>query len=284
METVFSCLLTSSAYHVWNLLLNSSFMGLLIEMSRGWSLSVQLAGTGTWIMLCFFSAAANSGVVCPRKQSKIARAGCALSSCKVARLSSTNGTITFSTYRNIVSSFDQWLCECQISQPSGTSPAGWQRSVLPLYISWGGKYSPDMVTARTAVIWRLSSLLVMGTTFSPHLCMVHWPVGTKWRAVWSQFNTSSAGISFMTTSACMSARKSPWISRNRGTATFPAFEHFLLTYPIRVRRDLAQAFVIWMWPPCWASRPWSREATIPSAAAMQMLVFTTPPTALMAVT
>ena len=60
--------------------------------------------------------------------------------------------------------------------------------VFHLYISCGGKYSPDIVTARTAF---LSSLLQIVTTFLPLLFIVHWPVGTKWRAVWSQLRMSS---------------------------------------------------------------------------------------------
>ena len=69
------------------------------------------------VMLCFSSNDKNPGVDCPLKQSKIARAGCDLSSSKVALFASRKGTMIFSTYRFMVSSLDQWLSLCQRSQP-----------------------------------------------------------------------------------------------------------------------------------------------------------------------
>ena len=40
--TSFICFSTSLAYQTWNIPLSSSFIGLLIDTSKGWSLSVQL--------------------------------------------------------------------------------------------------------------------------------------------------------------------------------------------------------------------------------------------------
>ena len=75
---------TSFAYHEWKLFFKSSLIGLLTETSSGCSLSMQWAGTYTKTKLCSLSKDKNSDVVCPRKQSKIARAGYDLLSYRAA--------------------------------------------------------------------------------------------------------------------------------------------------------------------------------------------------------
>ena len=76
--------------------------------------------------------------------------------------------------------------------PSLRNTLGWHLSIFPWYINCGGKYSPANVAASTAVIWCLSSELVLGITFSPALYIVHCPLGTRWRAVWSQLMMTSS--------------------------------------------------------------------------------------------
>ena len=147
-------------------------------------------------------------------------------------------------------------------------------------MSWGGRYSPFIVAASTAVIWRLSSEWEIGTTFSPDWCIVHWPVGTNWRAVWSQLMIRSSGISFMITSAVTSAKNTFLISLKSGVGTFLAFEHLRLTYPILLSKDFAHVLVISMWPPWDVSLDASLVDTMPSAAAITTAVLTTPSIAL----
>ena len=131
-DTSLSCLCTSLAYQAWNLFFNSSFIGLLTEMSIGWSLSVQFAGTCTGMMLCLCRSDLITGVVCPRKPSNTARAGWDFPNFSASLFFVMKGTMILLMYHFIVSSFDQWLSLCQMSHPCGKDTWGWQRSVLPL--------------------------------------------------------------------------------------------------------------------------------------------------------
>ena len=63
---------------------------------------------------------------------------------------------------------------------------------------------------------------------------------------------------------------------------FATLEHFLFTFPIRLSRDFAQVFVMFMYPPCKLSFVTLRDDTMPTAAAMTIAVLTTPSTALVA--
>lgn len=257
---------TSLAYQVWNLVLIPSFTGLLIDTSISCNLSVQSGGICTAIMLFFCNSDWMAAVVWPQKQSNNTRAVCDFSRLKSWHCWSMKGTMICSTYRCMVSSFDQWFSECQMSHPFGKITGGWQRFVFPLKISWGGRYLPAIEAARTTVIWRLSSELAMGITFSPAWCMVHSPVGTSGTPVWSQLMMCSSGMSFISTCALTSAKKTSWISVNCVGDIFPALEHFLFTYPIRLSRDFAQVFVMVTYPPWELSLVISQDGTMPTAA------------------
>ena len=66
-------------------------------------------------------------------------------------------------------------------------------------------------------------------------------------AVWSQLKMSWGGISFMRTSADISAKNSSLSSAKFDSVTFPALDAFHLMYPMRFINDLAQALVISMY-------------------------------------
>lgn len=86
---------------------------------------------------------------------------------------------------------------------------------------------------------------------------------------------SSSGISFIGT--LISARKTSYISLNCVGEIFPALEHFLFTYPIRLSKDFAQVFVMFTYLPCELSSVTSQDY---KAAAMTITMLTTPPAAL----
>lgn len=75
-------------------------------------------------------------------------------------------------------------------------------NTLYTFVDCSVRYFPGSMTAKTAVIRRLSSELAIGLTVSPMRCMVH---GYIVEAVWSQLKISSFGMSFITASAmCVS--------------------------------------------------------------------------------
>ena len=127
-----SYFLTSLAYQDWVLAFSSFFMGLFTAMSNGCSWSVQLGGTWTKLILCFWSSKWNSVVVWPRKQLNCNRAGRHSSNFRACLFSQMKGTIIFSMYRFMVSWLDQWLSLFQMSYPFGKDACGWHQTVFPL--------------------------------------------------------------------------------------------------------------------------------------------------------
>lgn len=166
----------------------------------------------------------------------------------------------FSMYLFIDCSIDQWLSLCHTSHPSGTATFGWHRSVFPLWISCGGRYSPANEAARTAVICRLSFEWAIGMIFYLAQCIVHLAVGT----VWSQLNPRSFGMSFITISALISAKNSSWSSSKCSNETFPSFEHFLcniLWFPRKVTG--LRLGRVWFPRKVTGLRPFVLESTLP---------------------
>ena len=76
----------------------------------------------------------------------------------------------------------------------GKEYLGRLRSVFPKKISWTGIKSPVQLTAKVAVIWRLSFTPFMRMFFVPWRLNVYFPILTYDRGVWSMLMIKDGGI------------------------------------------------------------------------------------------
>ena len=90
-----------------------------------------------------------SSVICPEKLSIMTRA--VLSPPPAALTHFTQGMMTCSINWRIVSSLDQCLGACVMSQSLGNENFGWQQTVFPLYINWIGRKLSSIAQRKTAV-------------------------------------------------------------------------------------------------------------------------------------
>lgn len=98
------------------------------------------------------------------------------------------------------SSFDQ----CVLLKDSRVSlgkrrVGGRQRLVVPLYISWCGKISPDRVTVTVSVIFRFSEECETWTWLEPVGAIVELPTFMSFDGVWSRVMIKLSGTSYLTT-------------------------------------------------------------------------------------
>ena len=67
-------------------------------------------------------------------------------------------------------------------------------------------------SSNMAVTWCLSSLFVIGMTYSAAWCMIHCHVNTRWSAVWFQLKIRSGSTSFITTYISLDISKKVFLS------------------------------------------------------------------------
>ena len=179
----------------------------------------------------------------------------------------------------IVFSVLQWDSECVISTWAGVSILGWQRSVLPSYISWLCNISRLPEKASPSVIALLSSAPMIETWVAPCSSRVQSSVGIILLAVSSKVTIISGGIWYRVLTLWMRALNwSPSSTKFSGTF-FAALVPFRFTKFMRLISERAQSFVsscFGVLALTWRSRG-VFFLSIPVATAMAIPLFTFPP-------
>ena len=141
-----------------------------------------------------------------------------------------------------------WWVKCS-SQMETCSLDG-SVTFLPLYIIWNGWKSPTSEPQKAAVIAHLSLAPATSTRWEPFNSIVHVLEETILTAVWSQFNISSAGISFISTVATISFKNcSSSLTKSAVECLLLAVVTFHLTNFIWFRKEYAQCLFNCTCPP-----------------------------------
>lgn len=171
VEFLFSCLLNSSEYQCWNCFLKYSFADIFRLMSNGCSLSMQSRYNN------------NSNVGCIKKSKNffstlpfepIKYYKCWL----IFRKRKINPFLCNLRKKDV---FNIIFCSCLIGPvilgvcnvPTGKENLGRYFFVVPEYMTWGGRKSPVIVLANTAVICLLSFIPAISTQLAPSFSIVH---------------------------------------------------------------------------------------------------------------